>query len=160
MADQIKKHVKKATKVVRKAAAYKKVRFAAVGVVNTAVDFGILNLLVLVFSIGLVPANIISTTLAMLTSFTLNKNIVFRQKGPGAVRQFVLFIIVTLVGIWLLQTVIVVQTYEALERLLHEQQQTGLLAWFILNAAKAFGVAAGIVWNYLWYSRFVFKTRT
>ena len=162
MKQQIKKsrHVRKIALVAKRAANYQKVRFAAVGIVNTIVDFGMLNLLVFVFMVQLAPANIISTTLAMLVSFGLNKKIVFRQKGPGALKQFILFMVVTLIGIWLLQTIIVVQAYGALERLLHEQQQTGLLAWFILNTAKAIGVAVGIIWNYLWYSRLVFKVRT
>lgn len=153
------KPMQRVTSIARRAARYEKVRFAAVGVINTIVDFGTLNLLVLVFSVALAPANIASTTIAMLVSFMLNKNIVFRQTGSGAVRQFILFIAVTLVGIWLLQTVVVVQAYDALERLLHEQQQTGVLAWLILNTAKAIGVAVGIIWNYLWYSRFVFKAK-
>jgi len=64
-----------------KLASSQKVRFGLVGVVNTVVDFIVLNVLVSVVGIAIVPANIVSTTVAMLTSFTLNKKAVFQGSG-------------------------------------------------------------------------------
>lgn len=159
--NRAKKHkaIRKVAVFARKAQSHKKMRFALVGVVNTGVDFVALNLLVLAFGFGLVAANIVSTTCAMLISFVLNRRVVFQHQGPDAWRQFILFIVVTVAGIWLIQTIIVVQVYEMLESALQSTQQSGLLAWLILNTAKVVGVAVGIVWNYLWYSRFVFKGR-
>ena len=60
---------------------HEKVRFAAVGVVNTAVDFGVLLLLAIVVGWPVFLANIISTSAALATSYVLNKNAVFRSEG-------------------------------------------------------------------------------
>jgi putative flippase GtrA len=134
----------------RALAANEKVRFGAVGMVNTATDFIVLNVLVGLVGLPLVASNIISTTTAMLVSFTLNKRAVFQGSEKGGVRQLVLFFAVTLSGIWLVQSTILSFVHHILE-------QAGLPAPLVLNAAKLAGICVGLVWNYFWYSRVVFK---
>jgi mannosyltransferase len=129
---------------------HEKIRFGAVGVINTIVDFGILNLFVITLGLPLVTSNIVSTTAAMAVSFFLNKNTVFKSTG-NARRQIMLFLVVTLAGIWIVQTCIVVWAYLLLNGLSPEVK---------LNVAKAIGIMFGLVWNYVWYSRVVFDDKS
>jgi putative flippase GtrA len=133
-----------------------KVRFVLVGIGNTLIDIVCFNIMLSVFGMGLVGANIISTTVAMATSYVLNKQAVFRNKVSHSFGQIALFLIITLTGIWLIQTIIMVQVFHFLE---HELAATGhpLLVWFLQNAAKAAGIVGGALWNYFGYSRLVFR---
>lgn len=144
---------KKIKQVYNVAKDSKKIKFGLVGVINTIVDFSILNILVHFFGLLLVPANIISTTCAMLTSFTLNKKAVFPEAGRDHLRQLVLFFAVTLTGVWVVQTGVMFSVYQLVEP---------LVSWpsaVLLNIAKIAGIGVGLVWNYMWYSRVVFRTR-
>ena len=156
--DTVVSYLKRAlpTRIIRsKAAKSKKTRFALVGVVNTIVDFAVLNILRSVFGVSLLPANIVSTTAAMLTSFSLNKKAVFRGSDDGSHRQqFVQFIAVTLASIWFVQGGVIVLMHGLLSQVLPGDFNQ---VWIIDNVAKIIGIAAGFVWNYMWYSRVVFK---
>lgn len=150
----MKKRLHKATRFIRRrtarASEHQKVRFGLVGVINTAVDFIVLNILVGVFGVPLIVSNIASTTAAMLTSFGLNKKVVFKGSEGSTRRQFILFFIVTLSAIWLVQSTVIFAVYSVLE------SSAGLPEPVILNLAKLAGISAGLVWNYVGYSRFVF----
>ena len=136
-------------RVVHSAVKHEKIRFGLVGLVNTAVDFILLNLLADFLGLQVVVANIISTTLAMLLSFGLNKKAVFRSDG-GTAKQFILFMTVTLGGLWLVQTTVLALVHGVLV-------DHGLSEFIALNIGKLIGICFGLVWNYLWYSRVVFK---
>ena len=127
-----------------------KIRFGLVGVVNTAVDFALLNILVSLFGVPPVAANIVSTTAAMGVSFGLNKRAVFRANAKTRMRQLVVFFAITLTGIWLVQGGV-------LAAVLYLIGPLGLQQTVALNSAKFAGICVGLVWNYLWYSRVVFK---
>lgn len=142
---------KRAKRVYRKAKQSKKVRFGLVGIVNTTVDFSILNLLSIVFGWALVPANILSATCAMIVSFTLNKTKVFQDSGDNHIKQLVLFLTVTLIGIWFIQTSVMYWSHEFLVSLVDLPNP------LLLNISKIIGIAVGMVWNYTWYSRIIFK---
>jgi putative flippase GtrA len=145
---QMDKAVKKVRHVGQQVRQSKKARFGLVGIVNTVVDFGILNILVGFLGIPVVVANIISTTTAMLTSFALNKRAVFQNEG-NTKRQIVLFFTVTLTSIWVVQTAVIAIVHPLLAALPGPLQ---------LNIAKIAGISAGLVWNYMWYSKVVFRT--
>jgi putative flippase GtrA len=132
---------------------HQKVRFGLVGIINTAVDFIILNVLVGVFNVPLVPSNIVSTTAAMLTSFTLNKKAVFRGNKGNNAKQLLLFVVVTFTGIWLVQSTVLAVVY-------HFLQSTGLNSTLLLNISKLAGIGVGLIWNYFGYSRIVFKEKS
>jgi len=132
-------------------ASSKKIRFGLVGIVNTAVDFIVLNVLIGLFGIPLVLSNIASTTTAMLVSFTLNKKAVFRGSDNGGAKQIIAFFAVTLVGIWLVQTLALVAVHAALIAVV------SLPDVVAVNIAKIIGICFGLVWNYMWYSRIIFK---
>ncbi len=128
-----------------------KIRFGLVGVINTFVDFVVLNVLVGLVGVMIVPANIISTTTAMVTSFGLNKKVVFRTGEGSLARQLVLFFAVTLSAVWLVQSGVMFVIFQllAISTQWHET--------IILNIAKLGGICAGLVWNYIWYSKVVFR---
>lgn len=127
-----------------------KVRFGLVGMVNTFVDFVVLNILVGLFGVMIVPANIVSTTAAMLTSFGLNKKVVFRTGSGSVLRQMVLFFAVSLSAIWFVQSGVMFAAFHFL------QTTTDWNDTILLNVAKFCGIGVGLVWNYVWYSKVVF----
>ena len=133
-----------------------KVRFIAAGIANTLVDVLTFNFFIIVFSFGVVPASIISTTTAMAVSYILNKKAVFRSQTPHSLKQIILFIVVTATGIWLVQTLIMVGVLNVLEVWFNPADQS-FLQWFLQNVAKGFGIIAGAVWSYIGYSRIVFR---
>ncbi len=132
-----------------------KARFVAAGIFNTLVDVGVFNFFIIVFGLRVVPASIISTTTAMIVSYIINKKAVFRSQTPHSLKQVILFVAVTLTGIWLIQTIIMVQVLEFLESFFNASEQSFLL-WFLQNVAKGIGILVGAVWSYLGYSRLVF----
>lgn len=123
-----------------------KIRFALVGGTNTAIDFGILFLL---NGIGLnkYVANIISTSVAFIFSFFANRHFTFKSK-KNARKQIIPFLAVTLTGLWVLQPVVMWATLLPLQHI----NQT--IALFI---AKLIATIVSLIWNYILYSRFVFK---
>jgi putative flippase GtrA len=126
-----------------------KIRFGVVGVANTALDFLILFVLV---GLGLdkIPANYISTGLSFIFSFFVNKKFTFRSTTGSAEKQFVIFLIVTMIGLWVVQPLVITGVSFVLA-------PTGWPAPVSLFAAKIIATLASLVWNYLFYSRLVFQ---
>jgi putative flippase GtrA len=127
-----------------------KARFGLVGVINTAIDFGVLFALT---SIGLssIIANVVSTSAAFSFSFVANKKVTFRTKGQDIKREIVLFLVVTLFGLWVLQSIIIIGTQFTLSTL-HLPDN------IVLLIGKIVASCVTLVWNYVLYSRVVFKT--
>lgn len=126
-----------------------KLRFALVGSLNTALDFGVLFLLALGFHSPKEIANIISTTLSFLFSFAANKTYTFRSSGGNLRRQLLLFTAVTLFGLWIIQTAIIA----LLAPIGHA---AGLSASASLLISKLIATLASLTWNYLLYAKVVF----
>lgn len=126
-----------------------KLRFALVGGANTVLDFALLFLLT---SLGLhkIPANYISTGIAFIFSFFVNKSFTFQSKGGSVKKQFILFLVVTISGLWVLQPIIIL----AVSPLFSSLELSDEAVLFI---AKLFATLASLIWNYLLYSRLVFK---
>lgn len=114
-----------------------KIRFLLVGGTNTAIDFGLLFIL---NTLGLprVPSNTISTGVAFIFSFFANRNFTFSANSGNIKKQMTLFIIVTLFGLWVIQPIII-----------------SLISNLLVG--KIIATAVTLVWNYLFYSRLVFK---
>lgn len=143
-------------------------RFALVGIFNTAFDFGILNTLVFVFGLPNVGANVISGSVAACVSFFLNQRFVFKADKNKSGRQFIIFIIITAVGLYGLQNLIIYSLtnyltapsswcYELLELI-----KSGMFSkeFVRLNFAKGVATIASLIWNYVLYGRYVFKQRS
>ena len=125
-------------------------RFAVVGVANTLLDFGVLFTLT---SLGVnkLVANVISTTIAFIFSFFANKKFTFKSTSKNLVREMILFVIVTLFGLWGLQTGVIWATTPLLTSVIGSES-LGLLG------AKLVATAVSMVWNYLLYSKLVFRS--
>ena len=126
-----------------------KLRFLLVGGVNTALDFGLLLILT---SLGLdkIIANYIATGVAFVFSFVFNKNYTFRVKGGDTKRQLAMFALVTLTGLWVLQPIVIVVADTVLQPLIDNQP-------IILIISKLLATTVSLVWNYVFYSRLVFR---
>jgi len=122
-----------------------KLRFGLVGATNTLIDFSILFLL---FSYGLSPllSNLISTSCALSFSFFANKKYTFRDHNPNQTRQIFIFLVITLIGLWIIQPVII----WSIQLLLGNN-------YLSLLVAKLTATIASLVWNYLMYRKYVFK---
>ena len=126
-----------------------KIRFGIVGIANTALDFALLFLLV---ALGLdkIPANYVSTGISFIFSFFVNKSFTFKSKNGNVKKQFALFIIITIIGLWVIQPLIITGVSALLVN-------TGWASAIILFVAKIIATFASLIWNYLFYSRLVFK---
>jgi putative flippase GtrA len=136
-------------------ASFEKIRFAAVGAVNTLVDFAVFLSLASVLHVPTVIANIISTTCALCVSYVLNKKAVFGDTDSHNYRQIATFVVVTLTGLWLIQSVIIVQVSSWLVTVFGSETHAPL----VLLAAKLIASVVSLVWNYVWYSRVVFRKK-
>ncbi len=120
-----------------------------VGAMNTAIDFGIFTCLV-IFGGGVLLANFISTSCALSFSFLANKNYTFQKNGRTQLKQFALFLLVTLVGLWILQPIVIKVANLLLVDLVHGSTYRAL-------AGKVIATFITLVWNYVGYSRLVFS---
>ncbi|HEX8182841.1 MAG TPA: GtrA family protein [Candidatus Saccharimonadales bacterium] len=136
-----------------------KSKFAVIGVLNTLVDFGIYYA-VFQATGSIVIANILGTSAALVFSFILNSRYTF-QTRQWTVRNFALFIVVTLFGVWVLQTLAIYGFNHLLQPIL--SGQSALLGSYseIVSTLLPKLLATGIslVWNYLWYSKVIFKAQ-
>ncbi|USN96815.1 MAG: GtrA family protein [Candidatus Nomurabacteria bacterium] len=127
------------------------IRFALVGVANTAVDFGVLFGLTIFLHVPVLAANIVSTSVAMAVSYLLNKRAVFRDTDIHNRQQVMLFVVVTLTSLWVLQGFVL----SAVTALLWVA--TNVNPEMTLLIAKLTATAVSLMWNYTLYSRVVFK---
>lgn len=127
-----------------------KIRFGLVGAFNTGVDFGVLFILARLMGVPTLVANVVSTTCALIVSYTLNKKAVFRNTDTRNHRQVLLFVVVTLAGLWGVQSAVIMASTAMLHGLI---TNSGLL----LLVTKGIATLFSLVWNYLWYSRVVFR---
>ncbi len=127
-----------------------KLRFGLVGGFNTLLDFGLLFALV-ASGLDRIPANYISTGISFIFSFFANRSFTFKSKQGRLGRQFSLFIIVTLVGLWVIQPIIIWGVTSVLADSSWSEE-------LILLVAKLIATVASLIWNYILYSRVVFKT--
>lgn len=121
-----------------------------VGAVATFIDFGVLFGL---HALGLqsIVANVISTFMAFCFSFFANKHYTFQTAGKEVHREIVLFVIVTLFGVWVLQSLVIISITPVLDHIL-----SGSL---LLLVAKFAATGVSLVWNFILYPRVVFKTK-
>ena len=128
-----------------------KVRFGLVGAANTALDFGLLLVLANFFAVPHVIANIISSSIAFVSSFFANKKYTFKTTGQSVIREMILFTVVTLFGLWVIQSAIIALLTPPIRGIVTNETIT-------LVIAKLVATLASLTWNYILYSRIVFKT--
>lgn len=126
-------------------------KFGLVGVLNTTIDFGILNFLIMLSgkSSGsmIIPLNILSFSVATLNSYFWNKHWVFVGTKKS---NFVSFAMVSAIGIAInTATVYFLTTY------IPPQIVKSPTQW--VNLAKVLATGLSLVWNFLGYKLVVFK---
>ena len=126
-----------------------KLRFMAVGAFNTTIDFGLLFSLK-AFGLPEIPSNVISSTTAFVVSFFMNKKVTFKTTDTNVKREIILFVVVTLFGLWVIQSIIIWAMLSFEQDLIQNNSLKLLIAKFVATGAT-------LVWNYLLYSRVVFK---
>ena len=127
-----------------------KLRFAIVGSINTVIDFSILFTLTMFLNIPKELANFISTFISFLFSFFANKKYTFKSTSKNLKKQFLLFTVVTLFGLWVIQTIIITAITPVFTNLSVNKPAALLIS-------KLIATAASLIWNYTLYSRVVFK---
>lgn len=129
-----------------------KVRFGLVGAANTALDFGLLLVLANFFAVPHVIANIISSSIAFVSSFFANKKYTFKTTGQSVVREMILFTVITLFGLWVIQSAIITLLTPPIQSIVTNDTIT-------LVIAKLIATLASLTWNYVLYSKVVFKPK-
>lgn len=129
-------------------------KFAAVGFLNAAVDFGVLNLLIFITGI---PSGIyfsvfkaVSFTIASVNSYIWNRLWVFGSKEKKTGKEFAQFLTVSVIG-----AVINVGAASFVVNYITPQFGLGPKLW--ANVGAVAGAAAGLFWNFLGYKFVVFK---
>ena len=118
------------------------IRFACVGVANTAID--VMLFLALVAPLGVLAANFVSTGCGMAFSFVVNGRYTFGASRPTA-RQATLFLGTNGFTMWVLQPVLIMAAHDLLS--------------VPLMPAKVLSLGGSVVANFLLY-RYVVWPRT
>lgn len=124
-------------------------RFASVGVVNTLVDL-VLYVVLSSLGVGLVLANFLSTSAGMAVSFVGNRRFVFGGTSNRR-REIALFVIVCGLGIWVIQPAVIISAGWALDN------SPSLPLLFENAVPKIAAILVAAVWNYVLYSKVVFR---
>lgn len=133
------------------------IKFASVGAINTAIDFGVLNGLILVFGLG--PQGMyfglfksISFTCAVINSFFLNKYWVFRKRESTETKEPILFVLISLLGMFL-NVGISHGVFQALSEV------NELPTYAAVNIGALVGTAFVLAFNFFGYKFLVFKKK-
>lgn len=128
-----------------------KIRFIIVGGINTVIDFVVLFSLFNLLGWPIFFSNIISTTVALVFSFYANKTFTFNDKSTNIKAKAASFLAITIFGLWILQPIIIAIIKSSLGGFMFNDN-------IILAIGKLAATCVTLVWNYIMYSRFVFKS--
>jgi putative flippase GtrA len=129
-------------------------RFAAVGVLNTGIDFAIFNALSYFFSItsgsGIIPIKGVAFLAANINSYLINKKWTFKDQSSGdGARKFSIYLTVSIIGALInIGCVYVITT--------HVDPMFGLSETLWANAANLVATGLSLVWNFIGYKVIVF----
>ena len=85
---------------------FKGVRFLMVGAVTTVLDFFAFNV-VTDAGLAIIPANLISTSIALVAGFFMHRKIVFEDKTDMRLSQFISFIGFSMFSAYVLQSLVI-----------------------------------------------------
>jgi len=133
---------------------YQFAKFAAVGTLNTFIDFGVLNLEIFLFSVssGILYSVFkgISFLAATTNSFFWNKYWTFNSKTPANPKETLKFYVVAIVG-WVINVSLASFVVNVLSRPISFSPNL----W--ANIGALVGVAGSFLWDFLGYKFIVFK---
>lgn len=150
--------------IVKHITKLRQIRFILAGSANTIFNFLVLNMAFYFLHESKIISSIIATSLAMILSFYLNRNFVFRHKKKDWLVPLT-FIAVTLIGVLLIQNLIYYAGINILKNNtswitvpVHNILGLNISANFIeVNLSNVFGSVGALLWNYNGYRLFVFK---
>ncbi len=125
-------------------------KFAFVGVTGTIVDFGIMNLMSLVFGLPLVWAQAISFTIAVINNFLWNQFWTYPDsRSKAAHHQLIQFFMINLVGI-AIRTPLIPWLDKIILNMLNNMQLNLPLTNSVISQNLALAIVIGVVmlWNY------------
>jgi putative flippase GtrA len=127
------------------------VKFGAVGLVNTVLDYAVLNLLL---SVGPLKAKVASTIVATTASYVMNRQWTFtRRDRTGLRREYSLFFALNLVGLAIQLAVLGAAKYG-----LGFTEHGGGDDRLALNLFNALGIGVAMVFRFWAYRAFVFTS--
>lgn len=129
-------------------------KFAAIGFLNAAIDFGLINLLVTITGItkgvNIIWINTISFSMATVNSYFWNKYWSFEEKSKIRFKQFIQFLVVSLIGILINDGIVFIGT-----TFIEPLYGLNAISW--VNVIKIAGAAIALLWNFIGYRMIVFK---
>ena len=137
-----------------RALALKAMSFAAVGVINSVIDFGVFWIAVQYLGAPIVPANILSWLVAVSNSYVMNSFITFARESGRELRwrSYITFLGAGLAGLVVNTTTLVV-AIGLMPRLIADPT-------YQLAAAKACAIAASFLVNFSLSHFIVFKRKS
>lgn len=133
---------------------YQAAKFALVGALNTFVDFGVFNGLMLVTDTFDGPWRTVFKALGFITavvnSYAWNKYWAFRDREGAVTREFVQFFVVSTVGFF-----INVATFTLVADVVGPQAGIAEVVW--ANIAVLVATLTALSWNFVGYKLWVFK---
>lgn len=131
-------------------------KFIVVGIINTGIDFAVLNALMFSMKIysgkWLILFNSISFAAAVINSYFLNKYWTFKAQNASELntKQFSQFLIISIVGISINDAIVYgIATFTS--------PLFGFSPQIWTNTAKIFATLASMIWNFIGYKFIVFK---
>jgi putative flippase GtrA len=128
-----------------------------IGVFNTLFDFA-LYIVIYDATNSIVVANLAATSAALVGSYILNSRITFKAKR-WTMKSLALFVGVTLLGLWIFQTGIIYALTPVINHIPeHVWRHLGDREHVAKTISpKIVAVAITFIWNFLWYSKVIFK---
>jgi putative flippase GtrA len=133
--------------------------FGLIGIFNTVFDMA-LYVFIQYLTGSIIIANIVATSAALIGSYLLNSKLTFKAKKWTA-KGFILFVVVTLFGLWVLQTYTIYLLTPVVSVV------PGFL-WHLFGplegiakilAPKVVATVVTVVWNFIWYNKVIFKDK-
>lgn len=136
--------------------------FVIIGGFNTILDFAILFSLKFLGFVEIF-ANGISTGITFIISFILNKKYTFKSHNKSRkelVREMILFTLVTLFGLWVIQSVVILTIKTPLQKILPNLDFLNFTLskeTLSLLTSKIIATFFSLVWNFIMYKKVVFQ---
>jgi putative flippase GtrA len=125
-------------------------KFAAVGALGAAIDFGVMNLMTHLFNMKLVSAGTISFICAVLSNFTLNRYWTYPDsRSRHILHQLGMFFLVNAAGIGIRIPIlhfvepVMERAFENVAHLSHASAE-----FLAKNATLAFAIGIVMIWNF------------
>lgn len=132
------------------------IKFGITGVLNTFVDFGVLNLLMFIFSaisgIWYAIFKSVSFLVAVINSYFWNKYWTFGSKNKTNTTEATSFFVVSVIGF-----VINVATASLVVNMVPAIINVSGMVW--ANIGALVGTMSAFIWNFFGYKFFVFKNK-